>query len=204
MRSVGLIVSLYCNDYSDHYPYAGDELHDHRILGVGRFRIGGAWGLESGQWSAMFPDEWQGHLWNPALMCPRQRRFDESIEGMDGFGLRDGGSALPWFWWSKALWLDPSTMFPGAEWSDFRPRAIGVYEAVFPAKKSLAYEQIAFCAEEPNMDSWIQIGQTPYASASMLQCDGSVVRFRRADMLPSVRIMPPNETIGGIRGIDIP
>ncbi len=205
MRSVGLVLSLYSNDHDGVFPNGGRSLRTVTLPKVPPVRVGGTWGLKHGLWPIVFPDEWRGGQWDRSLQCPSQAPFDPSITGPIGSPLEEGRLQLPAYWMSAAAWIAPDTMRAGAKWEDYRFRANRLADVLFPSKKVVMFEQIGFCVDEPGSHEWIWVlGQTQQFKTSTLLADGSVHRLRRNDGVPGARpLVPFDETLDGVRGVDI-
>jgi prepilin-type N-terminal cleavage/methylation domain-containing protein len=201
MRSASSVLQVYGLDYRDALPFGGTGV-SHTVLPDGnQFAIGGVWGLSNGLWSALLPDLWQGPHWSRGLRCPKQPDWDPAAPLPNG-PLLEGQLQTPAFWMSSAMWLDAASLARFAPWDQVRPRQNYSADVAYPSKKVLLFEAIAFCASEPDAQTWISLGQTPYCRSSFALCDGSVLRARIADALPPPLGAWTFATIDGVRGRD--
>jgi len=118
-------------------------------------------------------------------------------------------AGLPAYWMSSAVWLDAGCL--GPERREDAPLVIrpNRYEdVVFPARKVLLFEQIAYCAPVGGAGGevdWVNvIGQTFMVPGSVATVDGAVRRMRQIDGVPAAGSMPFELTVDGVRGVDLP
>lgn len=207
MRSAGLVLTSYSNDFNGHFPYAGDHSRiDYFQPPSVRWDhpIGGRFGLRGGMWAVLFPDDWAGIQWNPALRCPRQPNYNP-VAPTSSPPLDAASLAMPQYWLSSAMWLDAGTLDRlDRPYKELRTRPNAIHDVTFPSLKVVFFEQMAFCAGQRNLHQWLSIGQTPFADTTIELVDGSVSRLVRQDGLPAVGSLPFDRTLQGVRGRDLP
>lgn len=158
-------------------------------------RVGGTRGYPNGSWSLAFPDEWTGPAFARALRCPRDPYWNKSALGTP--------SPFPAFWMSLSLWLDPATLREPTPPDSFRWRANNVGDVLFPSRKVLLFEQVAYCTADPRASDAIQNGHTFVWPASVGFVDGSVRRLARSTGLPGHHSLPFDATVNGTEGFDV-
>lgn len=207
MRSAGLLLSVYANDFSGLFPFAGEHFRTDYFRPDGvlwEHPIGGRFGLRAGMWGVLFPEEWQGAVWNPALRCPKQPKYDPTAPTASP-PLNAASLFMPQYWMSAAMWIDAATLDRlDRPYRQFGVRANAVHEVTFPSLKAQMFEHMAFCAQQRDLRQWLAIGQTPFADTTVGTVDGSIRRMVRQDALPAVGSMPFDMTLHGVRGRDLP
>lgn len=184
-RSAQLLVLAYASDARDAFPSVGPIVARRELPSGGSMRLGGLRGLANGAWTALFPDEWQGPLWRRDLRCPR-----DPI-----------AYALPKFWMSRALWIAPVSMGAGRPYSLAMPFDARVTDVLHPSKKSVLFEQAAYCSLPGAFEP--RLMDTPGALSSLTLVDGSARRMRREDGVRTEWTPPFDATIDGVRGRDV-
>lgn len=191
-RSAGTLLLSSCVDNRDAWPNAGEAEREMALPDGERTRVGGTRGLSNGRWTLLYPDSWLGGVWDRSLRCPREPRVGEGPVP----------TMLPLLWMSRALWLDPSSMESGheerARWAQTR-----VADVVFPSRKAVLFEQVAFCVEAREAQEWQRMGQTPFWPVSVGLADGSVRRTSRAEGVEGAWTMAFDATVEGVRGRDL-
>ena len=191
-RSAGLMLLSSSVDNQEAWPNAGENVREMLLPDGESTLVGGTRGLSSGKWALLYPDSWAGEVWDRALRCPRQPRVGEGPVP----------TMLPLLWMSRAMWLDPATLVVGheerARWARTR-----VADVVFPSRKAVLFEQVAFCVEVREAQAWRRMGQTPYWPVSVALVDGSVRRATRAAELEGAWTMAFDATVEGVRGRDL-
>jgi len=207
MRSTNITLACYASDFHEYFPYGGDHsrIDYFRPAGVQwDHPIGSRFGLRGGMWAVLFPDDWAGVAWNPALRCPRQPTYDPSAPTRSP-PLDPASLPMPQYWMSSAFWLNAATLDRlNRPYKQLAPHANTLHDIAFPSLKVAFFEQLAFCARQQNLQEWLAIGQTPFAETTIGLMDGSSRRMVRQEALPAVGSLPFDRTLHGVRGRDLP
>jgi prepilin-type N-terminal cleavage/methylation domain-containing protein len=199
MRSCALLVQTYGTESREALPFGGHTRRRASSVDMPDLPVGGDWGLANGTWSALFPEQWTGGIWDRALQCPFQPKCDPVTQQPLSVCI----SPVPWYWMSSALWLDAETVRP--ELPNATIRANTLADVSFTSDKAMFFEQAAFCNDDPESLHWANtLGQTPNWLSTVAYCDMSVHRVLRMSGREAVRTMPFDMTMHGVRGIDRP
>lgn len=158
-------------------------------------RVGNTRGYPNGTWALAFPDDWVGPAFAQALRCPRDPQWTPTGPGTK--------TPFPAYWMSMSLWLDPQSLREPTPPDSFRWRPNRMGDVVFPSRKVLLFEQVAFCITDRRAYPDIENGHTPLWSASVGFVDGSVRRLARADGVPGHHSLPFDATVNGVEGVDV-
>ncbi len=179
----------------DRFINAGPDEHLQPSPSGTLVRVGGSRGYPNGTWAIALPDEWTGTAFSRALRCPRDPYWNKGSLGTP--------SSFPAYWMSLALWLDPASLREPTPADALRWHSNRVGDVLFPSRKVLLFEQVAYCTANPRAATDIQNGHTFTWPASLGFVDGSVRRFARSDGLPGHHSLPFDATVNGVQGVDV-
>lgn len=179
----------------DRFLNAGPDEHLRPSPADTLVRVGGTRGYPNGTWALAFPDEWTKGAFDKGFRCPRDPSWNRGSPGLL--------SSFPAFWMSLALWLDPVTLREPTPADTFRWRDNRMGDVLFPSRKVLLFEQVAFCTTDPRAANDILNGHTFTWPASVGFVDGSVRRLARSDGLPGHHSLPFDATVSGVEGYDV-
>jgi hypothetical protein len=194
MRSATLLHLVRAASDRDRFVNAGPDEHLVQSPASDLYRVGATRGLPNGMWALLFPDDWVGNRFSKSLRCPRDPAWASGVPGQ--------AFPLPAFWMSMALWLDPASLRDPSPLRRWRENRVG--DVLFPSRKVLLYEQVAFCLSDPKAYDDILNSHTANWPSADGFVDGSARRLARAFGIAGFHSLPFDATIGGVEGVDVP